>query len=94
MTYRHFDCVYFNIIDGNTAECLKHKTTFVNIYTIGGFQNHCNDFVLTPLKFISHLLYNNEKNGGNASITWVETDEKAKKILKKYGFAGMEIGKK
>lgn len=55
MTYRHFDWVYFNIIDGNAVECLKHKTTFVNIYTIGRFQRHCNDFILTPISFVSYL---------------------------------------
>jgi len=54
MTYRHFDWVYFNIIDGNAVECLKHKTTFVNIYTIGRFQRHCNDFILTPVSFVSY----------------------------------------
>ena len=93
MTYRHFDCVFCNFLDGNTAECLKHKKSFVNISNIGGFQKHCDDFVLTPLGFISHLLYAKERNNGNTSVLWSETDEKAKEILAKYGFAGMTIEK-
>ncbi|MBR0369519.1 MAG: hypothetical protein IJH63_02200 [Methanobrevibacter sp.] len=88
MTYRHYNCVFFNIIDGNTAECLKHKKTFLNI---NGFKRHCDDLVLNPLEFISHLLYSKENDKGNTSITWRETDKKAEKILDKYFFAGMNL---
>ena len=84
MTYRHFDCIYFNVIDGKTAECLKHKKTFVNIYNIGGFQNHCNDLTLTSRGLISHILYAKEHEKGNNRITWDVTDKKAEEILKKY----------
>ena len=91
MTYRHFDCIFFNVIDGNTAECLKHKKTFVNIHTIGGYQRHCDDLVLTPLGLVSHLLFAKEREKGNCNITWNETDEKAKSILNEYGFAGMKL---
>lgn len=88
MTYRHYNCVFFNVIDGNTAECLKHKKTFLNI---NGFKEHCDDLVLSPLEFISHLLYCKERDKGNRSITWMETDKKAEKILDEYFFAGMKI---
>lgn len=91
MTYRHYDCVFFNSTDENTAECLKHKKTFVNI---GGFQRHCDDLVLTPLEFISHLLFSKEMEKGNTGITWMETDKKAEKILADYFFAGMKKNKK
>ena len=86
MTYRHYDCVFFNR-NGNTAECLKHKKTFINI---GGFQRHCDDLILTPLEFISHLLFSKEREKGNTGITWIETDKKAEKILADYFFAGMK----
>ena len=91
MTYRHFDCVFFNVLDGDTAECLKHKKTFVNIDTIGGFQRHCDDFILTPLGLVSHLLYAKERNNGNMNVLWSETDKKAKVVLDEYGFAGMRL---
>ena len=90
MTYRHFDCVFFNILDGNTAECLKNKKTFENI---SGYQRHCEDFILTPLKFISHLLYAKEISNGNMDVLWSETDKRAESILVDYGFAGMKLKK-
>ena len=53
--------IILNYLDVIDVEVFLHhldKTTFVNIYTIGRFQRHCNDFILTPVSFVSYLLYN------------------------------------
>ena len=86
MTYRCVDCVFSEIKDKKNCSmlCLKHKkeTTCMT--------NCCEDLILVPLMFISHIVYAMDKDKGS-QLSWIESDRKTKEILSKYGFYGMEV---
>ena len=84
MTYRCIDCVYSKIIDKNSCEmsCLKYDRT------VWCMENCCESLILKPYLFLSHLIYSYHKKHGK-KCTWWESDDKAKTILKEYGFYGM-----
>ena len=47
---------------------------------------HCEDLVLTPPLFLSHIFKNHDK-----TLDWIDADNLSKAFLEKYGFAGMKI---
>jgi hypothetical protein len=51
--------------------------------------NHCDELILRPFQFVSHLCYayNHEDE---PEFTWNHADSMAKRILDEYGFAGMK----
>lgn len=86
MTYRCVDCVYSEIVDKKecTMKCIKKD---INVFCM---KNCCEELILTPQLFISHLIYASSKKQNNY-IGWNESDKKAKQILKEHGFYGMQI---
>lgn len=86
MTYRCVDCVYSEIIDKGSCEmcCLKKD---VKVFCM---QNCCEELILKPVMFISHLIYAYHHKQ-NKKIDWFESDEQAKSILREYGFYGMGV---
>lgn len=89
MTYRCVDCVYSEIIDKNTCDmkCLKHDKS------IKCMDNHCNDLILEPVRFLSHISYhyNYEKYVKKGKFDWKAADKMAIDHLEKFGFAGMTV---
>lgn len=86
MTYRCVDCVFSEIRDKQTCEmaCLKHKKT------VRCMDNHCNDLILIPLMFLSHLCYHqNYDYVKKGKFDWSGADQMAEKLLDESGFAGM-----
>lgn len=86
MVYRCVHCVYAEVIDKQTCDmkCLKKNEI------IKCMDNCCNELILIPLYFLSHLLYVSNKEKGTTQ-SWFDCDRKAKNILDKYGFYGMTV---
>ena len=89
MTYRCNDCVYSEIIDKNKCDmkCLKHGDI------VQCMNNHCDDLILKPFQFVSHLCYasNYEKYVKAGKFNWSDADSMASDILHVHGFAGMTL---
>ena len=86
MTYRCVDCVYSEILDKKSCEmkCLKYdKNTWC-------MKNCCDELILKPPLFISHLIYAYRKKH-ERDYNWSDCDKEAEKILKEHGFYGMII---
>ncbi len=86
MTYRCVDCVFSEVNDKQFCDmtCLKHRKT------VKCMDNHCDDLILRPFQFVSHLCYVHNQ----PDFTWRHADSMAKGILEMHGFAGMQIPEK
>lgn len=86
MTYRCVDCVFSEVIDKYSCDmiCLKRREE------VKCMQNCCEELILIPIMFVSHLIYAQDKEK-NKRVNWNDSDKKAKALLKKYGFYGMEV---
>ena len=89
MTYRCSDCVFSEVIDRKfcSMKCLKHDKT------VKCMEIHCDDLILKPFQFISHLCYasNYEKYVKKGKFNWCDADSMASDILHVHGFAGMTL---
>ena len=91
MTYRCVDCVFSEVNDKQFCDmtCLKHRKT------VKCMNNHCDDLILRPFQFLSHLVYaSNRVKGDPSKFSWSDADCMAKDILDKYAFAGMKTPEK
>lgn len=92
MTYRCSDCVFSERIKGKfcSMKCLKHNET------VKCMNFHCDDLILKPLQFISHLAYahNYEDHVKKGTFDWAGADQMAREHLEKHGFAGMTVPEK
>lgn len=89
MTYRCSDCVFSEVIDRKfcSMKCLKHDKT------VKCMEIHCDDLILKPFQFVSHLCYtsNYEKYVKKGKFNWCDADSMASDILHVHGFAGMTL---
>ena len=86
MTYRCVDCVYSEVIDKYSCdmECIKKREE------VKCMQNCCEDLILKPVLFVSHLIYSENLKKNNRK-DWSFCDDKARRILIKHGFYGMRV---
>ena len=86
MTYRCIDCVYSEVMDNHSCNmnCIKKREE------VKCMQYCCEDLILKPLLFISHLIYSINLKKDN-QVDWSFCDDKARKLLKEHGFYGMGV---
>lgn len=89
MTYRCADCVYSEPTD-NLCEmkCIKHDGEIVKC-----MNNHCDDLILRPFQFISHLCFVTNRKGSE-EYSWSDAEKLAIHLLENMGFAGMTLPEK
>lgn len=78
MTDRHLHCVYFQYDDVSSP---NGKCLLKNKEIEYGFRNHCDDYVLRPMRLLSYFLRHEGYCGD-----WECADKKALDYLDRIGF--------